>query len=112
MKSAEEIVTEIEADIAHIHRRPAMWVGSTTCPGSANAIESVLTTMYHYWAFVQSRDNEFVEARNSILKENDCSPMTLSSYFYLNHPERSENEACEFVLRGWRRIGELLKITA
>jgi hypothetical protein len=112
LKSAEEILRTLTRLIEGLHENPEMYIGSTTGPGAASTLDTAMWIPHRLWSDIQSRDGEFFDAIEVVVKRYDCRQRTYRDTYFAAHPGATEAEAFEFVRQCWRETAGLIGVFA
>ena len=110
MKTPEEILTEVSKTIAHMHKRPSMYIGSTSRPNAGEMFDSMNWLAHWFWATVQSREQDFREAVAAVRESHQCGCLGFADTYRRQHPNSDEESVFQHVRNCWAEISDRLGI--
>src|SRR5262249_35057463 len=110
LRTAEEMLDFVTEYIAYMHKRPEMYIDSTTAPHSASALEIAMWAPHIFWAELQHRRSDFHAACQAVGEIYNCGTRGFCNAFREDHPGCSDAEVFEFVQKCWREISDRLHI--
>ena len=110
MKSIDEILAEANTTIAHMHRRPSMYIGSTKRANAGDIFDGMIWIAHWFWASVQSREKEFRDVVSAVRESYNCSCQGFPDAYRRHHPDTDEETLFEHVRKCWAEVDERLGI--
>jgi hypothetical protein len=104
MTTAAQVIRLIAQRIGYIYERPLMY------GGTAEGVETVLSTLHSLWADATGHTEQFSSAVFAIASKNGSDAASFSSHYVRNHPHATEHEVAAHVVSLWKRISNKLGI--
>ena len=110
MRSATEILEQLDKTIAHMHNRVTLYAGPLDAPSAADVIEGMFWQVHSWWAWIQQRDKDFQRVLATIHTQHKCGAMNFAGSYRRGHPNATEEEVSRFVLDAWKDVSVALGI--
>ncbi len=105
MKSPDQVIAFIGQRLAHIYERPLMY------GGTPEGVELLLLAYHELWAEITERRVEFAQAERAVSDAEDCGSMGFATRCRRSRPTVSPEEAAQYIVSQWRKIGDQLGIS-